>query len=65
LSWENLALVLNKRLLDWDKKYNIITDAQFGIRAGHSTIDAIFALQTLINTTLKKRGGRLRLPQSI
>ena len=51
--------VLNKRLLDWDKNYNIITDAQFGFRAGHSTIDAIFALQTLINKTLKKRGGRL------
>jgi hypothetical protein len=49
--------VLNKRLLDWDKNYNIITDAQFGFRAGHSTID--FALQTLINKTLKKRGGRL------
>ena len=51
--------ILNRRLLEWDKKFNIITDAQFGFRPGNSTVDAIFVLQSLINKTLKKRGGRL------
>ena len=51
--------ILNKRLLDWDKEHSIITDAQFGFRPGFSTIDAIFALHTIIKSNLKKRGGRL------
>ena len=51
--------VLNARLLKWDGENNIITDAQFGFRPGHSTVDAIFILQTLINKYLKKKGGRL------
>ena len=51
--------ILNRRLLEWDKTHDIITDAQFGFRPGNSTIDAIFVLQSLINRTLKKRGGRL------
>ena len=49
--------ILNRRLLEWDKTHNILTDAQFGFRPGHSTVDAIFVLQSLINRTLKKRGG--------
>ena len=51
--------ILNKRLLDWDKEHSIITDAQFGFRPGFSTIDAIFALHTIIKSNLKRRGGRL------
>ena len=51
--------VLNARLLKWESENNIITDAQFGFRPGHSTVDAIFILQTLINKYLKKKGGRL------
>ena len=51
--------ILNKRILEWDKKYNIITDDLFGFKPGNSTIDAIFVLQSLINKSLKKRGGRL------
>ena len=47
--------ILNARLLKWDKKYNIITDAQFGFKAGLGTTDAIFVLQSLINRTLKNR----------
>jgi hypothetical protein len=51
--------ILNNRILDWDRKHNIITDAQFGFKPGNSTIDVIFVLQSLTNKTLKKRGGRL------
>ena len=51
--------ILNRRLLERDKTHNILTDAQFGFRPGHSTVDAIFVLQSLNNRTLKKRGGRL------
>ncbi|KAK3086335.1 hypothetical protein FSP39_017010 [Pinctada imbricata] len=48
--------VLCNRILDWDREYNLITDAQFGFKPGHSTVDAIFVLQSLINRTLKKKG---------
>lgn len=44
--------VLNNRILEWDNKYDILTDAQFGFRPGLSTVDAIFVLQSLINKTL-------------
>ena len=46
--------ILNARLLKWDIKYNIITDAQFGFKAGLGTTDAIFVLQSF-NRTLKNR----------
>lgn len=50
---ENLfTSVLNNRILEWDNKYDILTDAQFGFRPGLSTVDAIFVLQSLINKTL-------------
>ena len=47
--------ILNQRLLQWDKEYCIITDAQFGFKPGLSTVDAIFVLQSLINRTLQKK----------
>jgi len=46
--------ILNKRLLNWDKHYTILTDTQFGFRPGVSTTDAIYVLQSLINRTLYK-----------
>ena len=47
--------VLNCRILEWEKQNCILTDAQFGFRNGMSTVDAIFALQTLINKTLRNK----------
>jgi len=49
--------IINNRLIAWSKAYDTITDAQFGFRNGLSTVDAIFALQTLISKSLigKKR----------
>jgi hypothetical protein len=41
--------VLNNRILEWEKEYSIITDAQFGFRSGLSTVGAIFDLQLSIN----------------
>lgn len=40
--------VINKRLYDWRERNNVISDAQFGFRKGFSTVDAIFALHSLI-----------------
>ena len=49
--------ILNNRLRNVSSTYNIISDAQFGFKPGFSTVDASFALQSLITITLgsKKR----------
>ena len=44
--------ILNNRLLHVSSTYNIISDAQFGFKPGFSTVDANFALQSLITITL-------------
>ena len=41
--------ILNERLKSWATENNVITDAQFGFKADHSTVDAIFILQSLID----------------
>ena len=48
--------VLNERLKSWSADNDIITDAQFGFKEKHSTIDAIFALHSII--TKYVTGGR-------
>jgi exonuclease III len=50
---------LNKRLINWSNKYNVITDAQLGFKPGFGTTDAIFALKSLINNTLSSKRKRL------
>jgi hypothetical protein len=49
--------ILNRRLLEWSNNNDVITDAQFGFRPGYSTTDAIFALHSIISSSLsgKKR----------
>ena len=47
--------ILNKRLLDWDKEYNIISDAQFGFKPGVSTVDAIFCPSFINYSYIKKK----------
>ena len=41
--------VLNNRLKQWSTENDVITDAQFGFKSDHSTIDAIFILKYLID----------------
>ena len=47
--------ILCNRILDWNSKNDVITDAQFGFKPGFGTIDAIFVLQSLISRTLKRK----------
>ena len=35
--------ILNDRLLKWSQQYNVKFDAQFGLRPGYGTTDAVFA----------------------
>lgn len=44
--------VLNNRILQWCDYYDKISDSQFGFRKGRSTIDAVFILNSLINSYL-------------
>ncbi|XP_060582312.1 uncharacterized protein LOC132738738 [Ruditapes philippinarum] len=47
--------ILNERIQQWCNENDRLTDAQFGFRADHSTTDAIFVLQSLINQTIKQK----------
>ena len=47
--------VLNQRLIEWSQTFDIITDAQFGFRPGLGTVDAIFALTSLIFKSLSSK----------
>ena len=49
--------ILNCRLSEWSKQYDIVSDAQFGFKQNHSTVDAIFILHSIINQNFvnKKR----------
>lgn len=46
--------ILNNRLKAWQKENDVSTDAQFGFKPNHSTIDAIFILKYLIDKQLNK-----------
>ena len=48
--------VINKRLDEWIRYNNILSDAQFGFRVGRSTIDAIFILNAVVNKVLNDKG---------
>ena len=41
--------ILNKSIISWAENNDVITNAQFGFRQLHSTVDAIFAVQTIVN----------------
>ena len=47
--------ILNNRLKQWSSENEVITDAQFGFKSNHSTIDAIFILKHLIDTHIQSR----------
>ena len=47
--------VLSNRLKQWAKATDASSDAQFGIKANHSTIDAIFILKYLIDRQMQAK----------
>ena len=47
--------VLNQRLKQWAVDNDTITDAQFGFKANHSTVDAVFILKYLIDKHLQAK----------
>lgn len=52
------ARIINNRLKDWAEDMNIIPLSQAGFRAGFSTIDHIFTLQSLVQKFITKKCGR-------
>ena len=49
------TMILNERLKAWAATNNIISDAQFGFKADHITVDAIFIMETLVNKVIQDR----------
>ena len=47
--------VLNNRLKSWSKATDSSTDAQFGFKANHCTLDAVFILKYIIDRQLKDK----------
>ena len=45
--------ILNNRLVHWSDSYEIVSECQFGFRKGRSTVDAVFLLQSIVETTLE------------
>ena len=51
--------ILNKRLIDWTEKNCPIAEGQAGFREGHSTMDNIFILDTIVKKMLMRRRSKL------
>ena len=47
--------IVNNRLKEWTIKYDKLTDAQFGFKENHSTIDAIYILNHFIEEQIRNR----------
>ncbi len=52
------ASTLNVRLTKWTIDNEVIDESQAGFRAGYSTIDNMFTLQSMVQKYLSKQGGR-------
>ena len=50
--------ILHNRLCEWAEQNDKIDEAQSGFRAGYSTTDSIFILQSLVQKYLSKPRGR-------
>ena len=48
--------IINSRLTEWADKYEFYFAGQAGFRSGHSTMDNIFILNSIINKTIDKKG---------
>ena len=47
--------ILDERLQNLATANDILTDAQFGLKPGYSTVDAIFVLQSLIENHINNK----------
>ena len=50
---------LNKRLVTWAEENGRLSEAQAGFRQSYSMTDHIFTLNTIVEKSLSKRGGKL------
>ena len=46
--------ILNDRVNCWCSKHSKLSDSQFGFKKGHSTVDAMFVLSSLVDHVLNK-----------
>ena len=53
------TLILLNRLAHWCETNNIIPEWQVGFRENRGTADIIFILNTIINTNIRNKGGKL------
>lgn len=53
-SLQNNGKIINKRLIGYLNKFNILSDSQYDFRQGRSTEDAILTLTTLITNCVDK-----------
>ena len=51
--------ILNKRLTEWTRNNNPISEGQCGFREDRSTIDNVFVLDTVVNKLLIRRKSKL------
>ena len=54
------TLVLLNRLTQWCEANNTLPEWQAGFRENRSTIDNIFTLNSIINTSIRKKDGKLK-----
>ena len=50
------TVILNERLKNWALNNDILTDAQFGFKPNHCTVDAIYCLNALIERQFQAKG---------
>jgi hypothetical protein len=52
------SYIIYHRLYNWAEKFDNIDESQAGFRAGYSTIDNIFILQSMVQKYISKPGVR-------
>ena len=49
------CVILNNRLIKWEKEFSVLSDAQNGFRTGRSTVDHISSLTSITETRKLKK----------
>lgn len=53
------AGIMHNRLFKWCNRFHLLSENQFGFRAGRSTVDCLFIHDALIQQHLRKKRGKL------